>query len=370
MERRWVLLAGCLLAGAVAGKERSPVVTNVAVVDFAVTGYGEPRYWLGPLYAETLARRMVLCENVLVIEPLQIRQQPATTSPQTVEAVTERCREVMGRLRVPFVLGGLIEDAGEKLRVTVLAVSTATPQVFPLVQEVTWEQRFLPQLELVVKRFLPNMGVRLSPVDVERAAGYDPMLTAETERLVGDGWRAYAPAEPEDAFRLWHQALHLDPTCRLAREALAGAGLLYRRLLLARATEYYQQRVAEEDGDPIAHYHLGEILAEGGQWPEAEAQFRRAMGLRNTYLEAYNGLTRALIAQSRLEEAFLSCEGTLKLFPDNLIALHNKAVVLYKRGMVGPAKEVWGYILKIDPNNDMARDRLQRYGRPGETLPQ
>lgn len=364
---QWVRPAALFLLALTAASqagERRPLVANAAVVDFAVGGVGEPRYWLGHVYAEVLARRLNRCNDLLVVEPLVARQRPSTTAAQDPAGVGRRCLELLGTLSVPYVISGFIEDRGATLNVTASVAAASTGKVWSLVQETPADRPFQPQIDLVVRRFLPNIGVRIQPADLEAMVAYDPALSPEVMALVGQGWRAYAPDEPEDAFKLWRHALQLDPNCGLAAEALASAGYLYRRKLIQQALETYERQVTMEPGNALARYHLGQLYGDLGRWGEAEIQFIAAIERRNTFLDAYLALAQARIEQGLFEKAILACDSALMVSPDNLKALHNKAVALYGRGLVPQAKEMWLRILEISPEDALARQNLERYGRP------
>lgn len=347
----------------------TPVVT-VAIADFRVVGLGEPRHWLGPVYAETLAQRIAAVTDLLVVEPIETRLVPQQMAPRDLAALAEACLRTAKALRVPYLISGLIEDKRDKLVITALVVWAETGRSWTLAQEATFDKPYLPQMDLVVRRFLPNMGVRLTPPAVEAMAAYEPALTLQTMELLGQGWRAYAPDEPEDAFKLWRRALVLDPNCRLAAQALASTGYRYRRQLLDRSLSFYEKELAADPKNPLAHLHLADVYADLGRWREAEQEYTRAMFLRNTLLPAYIGLSQVLVAQGQYERAVMVSDAALRLAPTNTKALHNKAVALYRRGNTSDARTLWLRILEIEPGNELAKQCLEQYTRPaGPDLP-
>lgn len=367
----WALAATLLAVATPARSQPAPTpVVSVAIADFRVVGLGEPRHWLGPVYAETLAQRIAAVTDLLVVEPIEARLVPPQIAPRDLATLTEVCLQTAKRLRVPFVISGLIEDKRDKLNVTALVVWAETGRSWALSQEATFDKPYLPQMDLVVRRFLPNMGVRLTPPAVEAMAAYEPALTLQTMELLGQGWRAYAPDEPEDSFKLWRRALVLDPNCRLAAQALASTGYRYRRQLLDRSLSFYEKELAADPKNPLAHLHLADVYADLGRWREAQQAYTRAMFLRNTLLPAYIGLSQALVAQGLYEQAVIASDGALRLSPNNTKALHNKAVALYRRGNAADARLLWLRILEIDPGNELAKQCLEQYARPaGPDLP-
>jgi len=369
---RPLLLCGLLLASLASAKPASPKVVICAVADFAVTGLQNPRYWLGYTYAELLTRRLRLAENLLVVEPLKCRAVPMTVLPRTIDELRARTAVLHAELTVPFVVTGLIDDRGDTLKITALVTTDRKDDqdnYWALEEEVPFTEFLKPQVDLIVRRFLPNMGLRMNATEVDAMVGWQTTITPELMELVGQGWRTYAPEQPEDAFKIWRQALALDPTCDLAGEALASAGYLYRRRLLETALSYYQQRLAQDPTDPMTNYHLGEIYADNAEWLNAERHFNMAMAGDKSFLDAYLGRISALLGQHRYEDAIVAALGTLQLFPDHSKVLHNLAVAYYRSGNIPEARNVWQRILAVHPEDTLAKERLATYGGGGSVEP-
>ena len=359
---RPLLLCGLLLASLASAKPSKPTVVISAISDFAVTGLQSPRYWLGYAYAEVLTRRLRLAQNLLVIEPLKARQVPLTTSPRSIEELQARSTALLGELSVPFVVTGLIEDRGDTLNITCLVTAAENDVHWTLNEEVPYESLWQPQADIIVRRFLPNMGLRMTPDEVNALVEWQPDIEPKLLQLVGEGWRAYAPNEPEDAFKMWRQAVALDPRCDLAAEALASAGYLYRRRLLENALAYYQRRLADSPEDPMVNYHLGQIYADNAEWRRAEFHFTQAMAGDQSFLDAYLGRLTALIEQRRYQDAIATALGTLQLFPGHPKVMHNLAVAYYHNGNIAEARDIWTRILKDHPDDQLAKDMLAQYG--------
>ncbi len=363
---RPLLLCGLLAVSLASAKPSAPQVVICAVADFAVTGLQNPRYWLGYTYAELLTRRLRLAENLLVVEPLKARLVPLTALPQSIDDLRRRATTLHAELNVPYVLTGLIEDRGETLNITALVTAEAQGTYWALNQEVPFAEFLKPQVDVIVRRFLPNIGLRMNAAEVDTMVAWQPNIAPELMELVGQGWRTYAPDQPEDAFKLWRQVLALDPGCELAGEALASAGYLYRRRLLDNALSFYQQRLAVDPLDPMTHYHLGDIYADNAEWLNAERHFNVAMAGDKSFLDAYLGRISAVLGQHRYEDAIVASMGTLQLFPDHPKVLHNLAVAYYRNGNITEARNVWQRILEVHPDDTLAKERLANYGGVAE----
>ncbi|MCC7494729.1 MAG: tetratricopeptide repeat protein [Fimbriimonadaceae bacterium] len=365
MQRVMLGLGLLFCLGRLTAAPAPPQVVQVGVADFAVTGLGEPRYWLGYVYSEVLARRLILLPDVVVVMPLTLRPLAGSVALQSTALVEQHCQSLTESAGCQYVLGGLIEDKGEKLAVTCCIASKQPARVWSVTQEVPLEQLFAPQAELIGKRFLPNLGLRLKPEALDAFAKYEPGGSLEALNLVGRGWRAYDPGTPEDAFKLWRQALAAEPSCRLAGEALAETGYLYRRRLLQQALDFYRGQVAAEPQNAVAAFHLAEIYMDLGQYRAAESMYVQTVALRNTYLDAYVGLSAARLELGFLDTSILAANSALMLAPNDLRALHNRAVARYRSGLVPEAKKDWERILQLDPTNALAKERLERYATVG-----
>ncbi len=104
----------------------------------------------------------------------------------------------------------------------------------------------------------------------------------------------------------------------------------------------------------------GGVLDEGvralksGQYAQAEAKFRQALGLAPDLAPCYVNLTAALHAQGKCEEAISWCEKGLARFPGNRDLTGNLAVNLDSAGRYEEAIALLGRTLKADPLNTKA----------------
>jgi tetratricopeptide (TPR) repeat protein len=358
------VLAGlaCLVWVTASGAQEKPV-PRVVVADFVVTGLTAPRYWLGPVYSAVLARRLRPCLEMLVTEPLALRQAAQGSAPREIEGVVEALLQAAQSCRAAYAIGGLIEDLGAKLRITPVIVPSGPGKPYhPLRPEVTLDKLFQPQIDVVLAVFLRAMGIRVSAESYQAMVEYEPPFTPDTMELLGKGWRLYSPETPEDSFRLWRQALALDRKCALAEEALAETGRLYRQRLAEQAVAFYEREIANAPKDAAPHYHLAELYAEQGRWSPAAVEYERAVTLRMNFVDAYVGWGVAWLEMGQLEQAIAKFNGALVLEPTNRKALYNKGVALYRRGYNKEAIKQWEEVVRLYPDDKAARAALQSYG--------
>lgn len=94
------------------------------------------------------------------------------------------------------------------------------------------------------------------------------------------------------------------------------------------AQDCFEQALALQPDFAIAHYNLGVVLSQSGQFGRALASYERAIVLRPQYARAHANQGAALAALNRYEDALRSCERALRLQPDLIEAQRNRAAAL------------------------------------------
>jgi tetratricopeptide (TPR) repeat protein len=188
--------------------------------------------------------------------------------------------------------------------------------------------------------------------------------------------------EREEAIRLYHRALRLDPTYHRAhnnlgaelaeqgkldealpcfREAIrlepAGveahhnlANVLAELGKVDEAIAHYHETIRLEPNYPHAHYHLGRVLFDQGKFPEAAASHREAIRLRPDHAQAHNSLGNALTEQGRLDEGIASYREAIRLQPEFAGAHQNLARALQKQGKFGEASATAREAIRLKPD--------------------
>ena len=98
----------------------------------------------------------------------------------------------------------------------------------------------------------------------------------------------------------------------------------------AGASQRYQEALKEQPNSPQAHYNLGECLYREKKYPQASAEFKKAMELSSTQLKgkaAYN-LGNTLFREQKLEEALEAYKTALRWDEIDDDARYNIQVIL------------------------------------------
>ena len=107
-------------------------------------------------------------------------------------------------------------------------------------------------------------------------------------------------------------------------------------------------------------YNLGLAYVRQRRYEDAEAQWRRALALNPRSPHIHNSLSRLFIERRQFTEALVEAEAALRLDPDFLLALGNRAWAL--EGMGRPEEAAAGYerVLEKNPGFSDLRLRLDR----------
>ncbi len=135
----------------------------------------------------------------------------------------------------------------------------------------------------------------------------------------------------QDAIRATERAVQLDPQYVLAHANLVS---LYGRVgNLQKAEEEYRAVMAlNPDQFPKAHYDYGVLLMRKGEFPAAEAAFRRALQINPSYAEAHNNLGYVLERQGRQREAVGEYRKSIECQPGFRPAHFNLGRILVNQG--------------------------------------
>ncbi len=122
-----------------------------------------------------------------------------------------------------------------------------------------------------------------------------------------------------------------------------------------------------------AHDGLGRALLRLGRAPEAERAFREALRIREDYLSALIGFANALLEQDRAEEAAAGFRRAAGLHPDRWEPRFNLARALLQAGRTSEAEAPLREAITLEPGQAMPRLLLARVliagGRLCEALP-
>jgi tetratricopeptide (TPR) repeat protein len=115
--------------------------------------------------------------------------------------------------------------------------------------------------------------------------------------------------------------------------------------------------------DARAHYNLGTALHGQRKFPEAEAEFRKAIELNANSAAAHAGLAQALLDQSKFPEAEAEYHEAIRLDPKNFWSRYNLGLALRVQGRLPEAEAVQRELVALlpnDPNRGHAHHALGR----------
>jgi hypothetical protein len=114
------------------------------------------------------------------------------------------------------------------------------------------------------------------------------------------------------------------------------------------------------DPTPLRHYDVGRVLLVARRFPEAGAEFNRALALKPGMAEALYGLGVAFDGLGRLDEAVDAYDRALRLNLDYADAHFNLARILAAQGRVQEALSHYEQVLKLRPNDAEAAAEVTR----------
>jgi Flp pilus assembly protein TadD len=139
--------------------------------------------------------------------------------------------------------------------------------------------------------------------------------------------------------------------------ALAGAGAFLLASGLVVNADLYGIRSTPRL--PLHHY-LGLSHLEKGRFPEAEAEFRLALGENDWDASTHNSLGNALERQGRSAEAEESYRRAMALAPEYRTPLSNLGLLLLRQRRYGEAREVLARATELDPSYASPHNHLGR----------
>jgi tetratricopeptide (TPR) repeat protein len=119
----------------------------------------------------------------------------------------------------------------------------------------------------------------------------------------------------------------------------------------AEALECYQELVNLDARDAVARNGLGNALAQLTRYGEAEREFRRAIGIRPSFLEAYFNLAGVLHMTGRYGELEVPLRRALKLKPSYVDARVLLGTGLVLMGRLREARDCYEKALRVAPRN-------------------
>jgi len=268
-------------------------------------------------------------------------------------------REIAGRLAVRHILEGSVRKSGNKVRITAQLIDAETDAHL-------WSETYDREL-------LDTFAVQ-----GEIAAE----IVGELQLNLTDSIRSVRPTESEEALdkflRGWHfmrqgwgrddflsareyfaEAIELDPKFAQAHAMLSLTEVSlgnFRHLapkdVFPTAYESASTALTLDETLPEAHIALGWLaLSYQFDWRQAETEFRRTIDLAPGNFIGYNGLSFALQAGGRLDEALAASKRAFELDPMMIWSRNGLAEVYYKQRDYDAALKHVLVILEMQPGD-------------------
>jgi TolB-like protein/DNA-binding SARP family transcriptional activator/Tfp pilus assembly protein PilF len=301
---------------AAAGKPAKSI-TAIAVLPFAASG-------------ETAGSSQLIADMLTddLINILSRNRSFRVISRQTVRGWQDKPIDIAAmsaELRVRYVLEGSLRMQGDRLRVNVELIDSAS-------RLVVWSgrverdgaDRYSVQDEIVA-RLARELQFEILPIESERRA-HDP----DADALAYRGWAAMTAAfarTSAEAFKraeeLFLQALQRDPQHLSAKIGLgayhanAGAQALdgESRAHLDKAREILLDVTSRQPGNGGAHFYLGLVHGASGKLEDAVAAFTRAVEENPSHAAAHAHIGHALARMERASEGLEHLHYAIRLSP-------------------------------------------------------
>ncbi|MCW5980784.1 MAG: tetratricopeptide repeat protein [Bryobacteraceae bacterium] len=279
--------------------------------------------------------------------------------------------EIGRRLRVARVLEGSVRSAGDRLRITVQLIDTATG--YYLWSE-TYDRR-MQDLFAVQAEIAGAIGNLLATRLAASRKPEAPRLSQtaiEAYNLYLKGrylWNKRTAEGMRKSIEYFHQALERDGECALAYAGLADAYLILAHYGLQHPAELVPQGKAAAmkalELDPSlaeAHTSLGFIRSlYDWKWDEAERHYLRAIELNPGYATAhfwYSG--DFLVNRGRFDEAFEELKVAMRLDPLSAIVKQSQGYLLFLSRRYQEATAALRQVLEEEPTFYKAHTALGR----------
>ena len=269
--------------------------------------------------------------------------------------------EIAARLAVRHILEGSVRKSGDTVRITAQLIDARTDAHL---WSQTYDREVLDSFQVqgeIAARIASELQLNLAgvaparrPTDNTRA--YDKYLRGW--HFLRQGW---AKADYLKARDHLVEAIELDPDFARAHALLSVVYVALGNFRYAPPTETFPlanesatTALALDDSLPDAHAAMGWVrLSYHFDWRGAERRFRRAIELAPSSFVSYNGLSFALQAGGKLDEALAVSQQAFELDPLTIWTRNALADVYYKRREYDAALEQAMALLEMQPEDPL-----------------
>jgi len=370
--------------GATAAPPLEPGARSIAVLPLVDMSSGGGNAYLGDGLSEELSTKLAQIPGLRVA---------ARTSAFEFKGKNLDVRKIGQSLGVRHVLEGSVRRNGDKVRVTVQLIDTATGyHVWAGNFDRAWRDVLALQDDIAVS-VTDALQVVLKDDDARRGATQEHKLEARAIEPYLKGLAAlrqpHDQSKQGEAQRAFEQAVAIDPEfagayaglCRVhAREfdrtrdrsnlklaedachkslalnsslvdtekALAGLSLSDGDYVAAEAA--YRKLLQVNSLDADSYIGLGTSLAGLGRGVEAETSFRQAVAVDPSYSQAYSSLAYYLFERGKIDEATSMLRKVTELVPASAIAWNSLGGALLMNGDFSKALDASSRSLLLEPS--------------------
>ncbi len=280
------------------------------------------------------------------------------TSTQKFKSAPENVREIARQLGVANILEGSVQKSGETVRVTVQLINT---QSDTHLWAETYDRKLTDLFQVeseVAQRIAIALATTLSGAEKE-ALALKPTANVEAYQACLKGryfWNKRTSDDYEKAAEYFRQAVALDPNYAAAYAGLSDACQFNAFDAVAPSALYAQARAAAQKAIALdatlaePHASLGLLaMNRDWNWPTAENEFKKAIGLNPNYATAHHWYAELLIALDRPNESLAEIKRAHELDPLSLIINTDTGKILYFARRYDEALAQLRETLTLDP---------------------
>jgi Flp pilus assembly protein TadD len=120
----------------------------------------------------------------------------------------------------------------------------------------------------------------------------------------------------------------------------------------------FEHALKVTSGNYVAHYTLGNALAQQGNLAEAMAHYQEALRMKPNHAEVHNNLGNALALQGNLAEAIAQYQESLRVFPRQGNTHRNLGVALDRQGRHKEAMRHYLEALRLNPQDAQSHNNI------------
>jgi len=335
------------------GHPRATQIRSLAVIPFDnLTGDAEQDYFADGM-TEALITDLGQIQALRVISRTSVMRYKGTRKPLD---------QVARELNVDAIVEGSVARSGGLAKVTARLVYGPTDSQL-------WSRSYQRDLQNVLimqgevaNAIVHEIDVTLTPQEKVRLASGRPQVNPAAQEAYLKGryhWHKGSAEETRKAREYFEQAVRVDPQYAASYAALAAyysvSTDLPAKEAIPKAKEYALKALELDDTLAQAHSALAGIRFYGDwDWPGAEKEYKRALGLNPNDAETHRTYSTYLLGLARFDEALLEVGRAQQLDPLSLYTSVNAGWTFYFVRQYDRAVEQCRQALELDANSDGA----------------